>query len=105
MTGRGGAGGRGAAITLLVVLGAAALLFTGLAVHAGVSRGRPWALTVISPVITGIVVWLILRAKTRRASASDATAGTSAARVPHLAVIVGVTGLALMGLAVFLISR
>lgn len=88
-------------VAALVVLAACGLLFTGLAVSTAVNHGRPWILPLVSPVLTGVLVWLILRNRARR-TRNDSPAGSPSAMFGRTMIVLALAGLCLVGLAIFL---
>lgn len=91
-------------IATMILLGAAALFFTGLAVSSAMSHGRSWALPLISQVVGAVLVWLLLRNRGRRAVDGSARP-TTQIRSYGISILLGVAGLALMGLALLLVYR
>lgn len=57
---------RRSTIATLIAVGMCGLLLIVLAVSSAVNRGQSWVMYVVTPVITGLVVWLIVRRQARR---------------------------------------
>lgn len=53
-------------MAMLIAVGTCGLLLIALAVSSAMNRGQSWAMYVVTPVVTGLVVWLILRRRARR---------------------------------------
>ncbi len=54
------------AVATMVVMAAVGLVFIGLAVSVSISRGGSWWGPLIPVLVTGVLVWLILRRMGRR---------------------------------------
>lgn len=86
----------------LVVMGAAAVLFTALAVSWSAAHSGPWALPLLSQLVTAVLVWLLLRNRVGRAG--SAMSPDARRRFIWNAAVIAVGGLALLALAVFLVT-